>query len=140
MSSEKAKAASKRWRERHPEAVKATNKRARDRRGKAIHAADMKQWRKNNPRAAKNADLKKRFGITIDDYDKMFAAQSGVCAACHGKPGQRALAVDHCHEPGLVRGLLCHPCNTALGLLRECPNRMNALKDYIGRFNWLDIS
>ena len=137
---DKTRAACKRWQSRNPLTVKENNRRSRTKRGKTVHAEEMRQWRKDNPRAAKSADLKKSYGITIDDYEKMLVAQKGVCAACHGKPGQRALAVDHCHESRLVRGLLCHPCNTALGLLRECPNRMNALKEYIGRFNWLDIS
>lgn len=129
--------AHQRWAARNPEKVRANNKRQRDSRGKAAHAAEMKEWRKRNPRAAKNADLKKSFGITIDEYERMLAQQDGRCAACKGEPGARALAVDHCHESGLVRGLLCHPCNTALGLLRECPSRMNALKDYIKNFVWL---
>lgn len=71
--------------------------------------------------------LKKHFGMSEDDYNQMFVAQNGVCAICQ-KPEQgtcgiyrtpRVLAVDHDHETGKVRGLLCHACNAALGLFRE---------------------
>lgn len=96
-----------------------------------------KQWHEKNPRKSKNAKLKYAFGITIDKYEEMLVQQEGVCAACKSPPDKRALAVDHCHESGLVRGLLCHPCNASLGLLRECPTRMDALKAYINNFTWL---
>lgn len=56
------------------------------------------------------------YGMDPGDFDLMVAAQSGVCAIC-AKP--RRLHVDHDHETGNVRGLLCSNCNTALGLLGE---------------------
>lgn len=130
--------AHQRWAARNPEKVRANNKRQRDRRGKDVHNAEMREWRKNNPRAAKNADLKKRTGCTIEQYEALLAQQHGVCAACGSPPIRRALAVDHCHESGLIRGLLCDACNTALGLLRESPARFNALRDYITSFSWLE--
>jgi hypothetical protein len=57
------------------------------------------------------------YGITVEDYDRLLAEQSGVCARCENSPGQLRLAVDHDHETGEVRGLLCGPCNTYLGRL-----------------------
>lgn len=97
----------------------------------------MRVWRVANPSAAKSADLKKNYGIGIDEYNVLLMKQAGVCAVCGTAPGKVALAVDHCHETGIVRGLLCSPCNTALGLLRECPTRIMLLRDYIGRYNWI---
>lgn len=63
---------------------------------------------------------KKLYGITIDDYNRMHAQQNGQCAICGTKeplPGQpdRAFSVDHCHQTGRVRGLLCVACNHLLG-------------------------
>jgi hypothetical protein len=63
-------------------------------------------------RANKNRNLKANFGITIEDYDRMLAAQNGVCYLC-GKPCGTGnfLAVDHDHTTGAIRGLLCLRCN-----------------------------
>lgn len=73
-------------------------------------------------RAVRDALFLKKYGITHDQYDAMAAAQGGVCAICGGtkaidkwKSGLRNLQVDHCHDTGKVRGLLCFSCNTALG-------------------------
>lgn len=73
----------------------------------------------------RKADLKKSFGLTINEYDIMFEAQKGVCATC-GKEetaknqyGVVRLAVDHNHKTGKIRGLLCARCNRSIGLLNE---------------------
>lgn len=61
----------------------------------------------------------KAYGITPAIYEAMLEAQGGVCAICGDLPGDRELAVDHDHETGAVRGLLCTRCNPALGMLRD---------------------
>jgi len=66
-------------------------------------------------------NLKRKFGMTLQDYEDIKIAQNNKCAICpneRSKNGKR-LAVDHCHESGKIRGLLCNECNTAIGLLRE---------------------
>src|SRR5262249_47723947 len=64
--------------------------------------------------------LKRKFGITLADYEAMLVAQGGGCAICGDpEPEGRSLHVDHDHEDGQVRGLLCFRCNNALGDLRE---------------------
>lgn len=72
----------------------------------------------------RNNALRRRYGITQDDYERMLEEQGGACAICrattslrNGKPFP--FHVDHDHETGKVRGLLCGPCNKALGLLGE---------------------
>lgn len=57
---------------------------------------------------------RKQLGVTIDDYDRLLAAQGGHCALCPSVPKTRRLDVDHDHATGKVRGLLCHRCNRAL--------------------------
>ena len=65
--------------------------------------------------------LKKKFGITIDDYNKMLESQNGVCAIClsNKSGGTGVFHVDHDHITGKIRGLLCQRCNTGLGLLYD---------------------
>lgn len=144
----------RRWRAQNPELYRAANKRYYKANAEKIKARARRwyeenpdvvldratKWHKENPRKSHNSKLKYAFGITVDQYEAMLAAQGGTCAACKLPLGKRRLAVDHCHESGAVRGLLCGACNTALGLLRECPKRMQALKDYIGRHNWLSTT
>jgi len=71
--------------------------------------------------------LKNKYGITQDDYERMLNEQGGVCKICGTDDpktprGYVTFAIDHCHETGNVRGLLCNPCNRALGLLKEDTN------------------
>lgn len=63
----------------------------------------------------KNKRLLALYGITLEDYEKMLESQNGGCAICGRVPTGRALHVDHDHKTGLVRGLLCHSCNHAIG-------------------------
>ena len=65
--------------------------------------------------------IKKRYGITPEKYDAMYAAQEGRCQICqkHQTEFTKRLAVDHCHTTGKVRGLLCSNCNTALGKFND---------------------
>jgi hypothetical protein len=67
--------------------------------------------------------LRRKYRMSIEDYDRMLAAQGGVCAICKG-PSKRKnglFDVDHDHKTGKVRGLLCHGCNTGIGLLGDDP-------------------
>lgn len=59
-----------------------------------------------------------RYGLTQEQFDKLLATQEGRCAIC-GDPFNRTPHVDHCHTTGRVRGLLCAPCNTGLGVYEK---------------------
>jgi Recombination endonuclease VII len=81
-----------------------------------------RQWNRSHRRPARqHSDRKykryKKYKLTQDDYDRMVAEQQGCCAICHSKPP--VLAIDHDHETGAVRGLLCHKCNIGIGFLRD---------------------
>lgn len=76
-------------------------------------------WHAANPGARHRQKLAK-YGLTPESYAELLDAQGGVCAICERPPpGERMLAVDHDHDTGEVRGLLCSNCNTALGLLGD---------------------
>lgn len=73
----------------------------------------------------------KKLGITEDDYNKMFDEQMGLCAICHKPEIDIKLAVDHCHETGKVRGLLCKRCNMGIGLLGDSPDTLISAAMYL---------
>lgn len=73
-------------------------------------------------------DLKRRYNMTIEDYQKQFELQQGICAICKEI---KKLVVDHDHKTNLNRSLLCKRCNSVLGLLEENPNILNSMIDYI---------
>jgi hypothetical protein len=80
--------------------------------------------------------LKYGHGMTIEQFDKMLAAQGGVCAICAGEPSMansrdRCLHVDHDHATGKIRGLLCNRCNRALGLFRDNAAVLSVAAEYL---------
>src|SRR5882672_8763006 len=79
--------------------------------------------------------LKREYGIDEKTYLKMLEDQGGVCAICRGKQSRlrKRLDVDHNHVTGKVRGLLCSPCNTAIGIMREDETRLQSAIDYLKR-------
>lgn len=91
------------------------------------------------PMRVRESALRRNYGITIADYDRMYAEQGGVCAIC--KQPERLvrrgvlqeLSIDHCHDTGKVRGLLCHDCNTGIGKLGDSPERLQVAIDYLAR-------
>ena len=83
---------------------------------------------------ARNYKLRKKYGIDSQKYEEMLTQQGGVCLGCKNKciTGNR-LAVDHCHDTGKVRGLLCGLCNRALGSSKDNPTTLRRLADYLER-------
>lgn len=79
----------------------------------------------------------RKFGITLEEYDAMLAAQNGLCAICPNPPvsgqGRRygTGAVDHDHATGRVRGILCDRCNTLLGQVDDDPALLQRAIDYL---------
>ena len=76
----------------------------------------------------------KRFGITVDEYDRLLVQQDGHCALCpatHSDGTSLRFHVDHDHETGRVRGLLCRSCNMALGILGDDIDGLNRALTYL---------
>lgn len=83
-----------------------------------------KQYRQKHPEKYRSSQMKSVYGITIEQYNKMFEEQKGLCAIC-GLPeshknmhGLKGLSIDHNHNTDKVRGLLCNNCNLAIGQLK----------------------
>lgn len=98
-----------------------------------------RQWRERNPGWAKENDLRKhllrKFQITLEEFRAIESAQDGRCAICRRAPGEgidaKRLAVDHNHDSGAIRGLLCRHCNTGIGLFREDAGVMDRAAYYV---------
>jgi len=82
--------------------------------------------------------LKRTYGIDFDEWVCMFEKAEGKCALC-GSNGFKlnpksflTLVVDHDHNTGKIRGMLCHNCNRALGLLHDDTNVLQKAIDYLG--------
>ena len=83
--------------------------------------ANMRRWISENRDSVSGYMLKGRYGISKKEYDVLFLSQNGCCAICssHQSLFKKRLHVDHCHETGSIRGLLCVNCNTAIGHFKE---------------------
>lgn len=90
------------------------------------------------PDLKRKANLK-TFGLTVDQYEKMFQDQHGVCAICEQEclSGKR-LAVDHCHKTGKVRQLLCRRCNQSMGKFHDDPILLQKVVDYLLKWQTLN--
>lgn len=93
---------------------------------KCTSVYNQKRYKKyNGLEKSKKCGLKRKFNMTLEQYDQMFEQQNGVCAICGLKEtrknqwGTTRLSVDHNHKTGKVRGLLCGQCNTVLGLVYD---------------------
>lgn len=110
-----------------------------------IRSDKRKEWRKNNKQ--KNAEYAKQqwlktkdrkvhikvYGITLEDYHKMYNDQDGKCAICKVSESElnHTLNIDHCHTTEKVRGLLCKACNQCLGLIDDNITTLNNLINYL---------
>jgi hypothetical protein len=107
---------------------------------KRCNSDRAREWhrnrRKQDPTYASNNRMRASYGIGLVEYEAMLAAQGGGCAVCAAtKPGGRGkrFHVDHDHETGAVRGLLCHACNVAIGTLGDDTDRLLAAATYVLR-------
>ncbi len=71
--------------------------------------------------------------ITAKDYWSLQDKQNNRCAICGAQPNGRALHLDHCHASNKIRGLICHGCNIAIGMIKEDAETARAIADYLDR-------
>lgn len=116
---------------------------------KPCNALASREFRKKNPDKQKQYDktrreskkrfwITSRYGLTPEEFDAMKASQNNVCAICgtNRDLGRgRELHVDHNHETGKVRGLLCNFCNRGLGLFRDNIELLDKAKEYLNARN-----
>ncbi len=123
------------------ENVKASNNAYKDARRAKLNAYERHRYATNPDYRARalarsrgepgrRRRLMSDYGITLEDYDAMLAAQNGACAICRRR-SQRRLAVDHCHLTGMVRALLCDGCNKGLGNFEDQPGWLRRAADLL---------
>jgi hypothetical protein len=101
----------------------------------------QKNYREQNAREIKSTIFKRKYGISLEEYEKLFEQQNGCCAICktpervrhrnNGKGDIRMMAIDHCHKSNKVRGLLCLDCNTGLGSFKDNPKIISNAVEYL---------
>jgi hypothetical protein len=97
---------------------------------------DQAEWRlrklKEDPMFDRRGWLRNAYGITLEGFEAMLESQGGACAICAGPPmGKGTYHVDHCHKTGEIRGLLCHKCNVALGMVQDSVEHLERLIAYL---------
>ena len=120
------------WDAAHPDSKRESHLRFR-----AAHPGYSAAWSRGHPEAKRRQHLRYEYGLTVAEYDAMLDAQGGVCAVC-GKPETRVqhgrvdpLAVDHNHETGEARGLLCNNCNVGISRFNDDPHLLLAAVAYL---------
>jgi len=107
------------------------------------HKKVLYKNKKKHPQSAekkKEYALRHKFGISLEDYTQMVANQNGVCAICFRPETVRTkqgvikqLGLDHNHKTDKLRELLCHDCNTAIGLMDEDVSRLLSAVSYLNK-------
>ena len=108
--------------------------RIRERKWHNSKRAHIKKKDPNRLKIAKRREqLRYRFNLTIDEYDKILENQQGKCAICGGgrEKQKYKFAVDHCHATGKIRGILCQNCNAGLGLFKDNPQSLTNAITYL---------
>ncbi len=87
------------------------------------------------------SQIKRLYGVTQEEYQVLFNAQNGLCEICNEPETRKSrtpgficrLAIDHCHNSGKIRGLLCHSCNTAIGKFKDNTEILRKAIEYLER-------
>jgi hypothetical protein len=132
----------KKYHEKNKDRIKEYNKKNKDRiKNKAKeyyekNKDNIKNYREKNKDRIKEQRREyciKKYNISKRDYDNILLYQNNKCAICHDELNKsiRSPPVDHCHNSGKVRGILCHKCNTGLGFFKENPEILESAIRYL---------
>jgi hypothetical protein len=122
------------WRLKNPERSKANAERTYQKNKDRVLTRSKVRYQENKEELKKQFKIRRieQYGISVKQFEEMFAKQDGKCAICAdsftGTP-----CIDHNHNTGVVRQLLCRSCNTCLGSIKENIKILNSMIDYINR-------
>ena len=124
------RAANKRYREKNRELINA--------KARADYQLGKKKKYPRSQETTRNLHYQRKYGISLDEYKNLAAQQNNKCCICgeeettKSKTGEQpSLCVDHCHDTGKVRGLLCRMCNSALGKFKDSVEILEKAKLYL---------
>ena len=121
MNLERTKLLKREWKKKNPDKDRASTRNWVKKNREKVRVLN-RNWRINNPDKVRNSRLKYAYGITVEEYNSLLVKQEGKCAICDTRsPGGRysRFHVDHCHDSGVIRGLLCNRCNIGIGLFEH---------------------
>lgn len=125
------------WRRENSARVNEKNREKRRANPELAKLDNERRRARHDPLLQRDTMLKRNYGITLDQYREMYLSQDGKCAICdESKPdcGKDGLVVDHCHDSGNVRKLLCTHCNKGIGQFKEDIHRLNKAIEYLELF------
>jgi hypothetical protein len=98
----------------------------------------LKERVKKDPLYSRKHHLKSRYGLTQEKFEELFKRQNNRCAICFtDTPDSKGFVVDHCHNTGALRSILCNQCNTGLGLFKDNKLILNNALNYLEK--WSDV-
>ncbi len=101
---------------------------------KEYYKSYAKRWNQENKHKIKEYWLKSEYGISLEEYNLLLIAQDNKCAICRSSdPKKSSFSVDHDHNTGRIRGLLCHNCNVGLGGFRDTPEFLQSAIRYLAK-------
>lgn len=112
----------------------AFDRKAWNKKYKEDHKEEMKEWRKERYKnKTREQFYETKYGIGLTDYNYFFEKQNGCCAICgkHQMEFEKSLSIDHNHETGSVRGLLCSHCNAMLGYANDNISTLQNAIEYL---------
>ena len=89
----------------------------------------IKNYPSRSSETWKKRNLARRYNLSLEEYEEIVSLQKQKCLLCEIETEK--LAVDHCHQTGKVRGLLCHNCNTSICLLKEDIKTLFKIIEYL---------
>jgi hypothetical protein len=131
MAPYRTKEKKKDWVVANPIKVKSIKKRYKDN-----NKLKLSEYYKMNKDVWREGQLKRHYGLTIEQYDDILSKQNGKCAICGTDSCStgKQMAVDHNHETGEIRGILCAACNIGIGMMKDDVSLIRKALTYLERF------
>jgi len=133
---EKRREYERQWRARNGAKVREKSRR-HYRNDRPRQIARVRQWQNENPEKFRESEARRKgwrgakYGLKKGDYERLWGLQEGGCALCRKPLVEKHTHIDHCHETGRVRGLLCRPCNAGLGMFHDNPDELRRAIAYL---------
>lgn len=128
---EKTKELVNRWHKENPDRASKNNRLWYARNAEAVKERSA-VWQRENPEKVRSRELKKKYGLSVEKFNAMLSDQGGACKICKKQAQKnKNLSVDHCHTSNRIRGIICQPCNMALGMVKDNVGVLRSMIAYV---------